>query len=409
MHLTKIAMRSRGGLWLLIAICAAVFCDTLLYDIIVPFLPEHLSTETTSSTLATSWVISLYAIAFLLAQPIARKIYQRYGPLCCLLVGITGMLIAALLPLIQVGMIVFFCSRIIHGAAGAVLFTASFSVVASRFAATDSSKRGMAFSLLTTMASLGILVGPPLGGLLYEQVGLFAPFLAVAAILLVAMALCFQDRRAIPAIKPETRQLSWRESHERFASTTYCVAWGSAALSLLDVALPVELMEQWDFSPGTIGVIIGAAVVVYGVAASLSGWLSGRANRQTLMTFGMLVCALALSLLALTQSVIRQTLILAGFASGCAFLLNPACDELATQAELSGTGYEHAFGWFNVAYAVGNILGPLSYGLIKHFAGMNSALFVISLSAVLVWRMMRKRTIQKTSLQTADKTFAKAA
>ena len=106
---------------------------------------------------------------------------------------------------------------------------------------------------------------------------------------------------------------------------------------------------------------------------------------------------------------VLETLILAGFASGCAFLLNPACDELAAQAETNGVGYEIAFGWFNVAYAVGNIVGPLSYGLIKHFIGMNFALIALSSTAILVWWLTKQRNASKSVLIPIEHMLPKAA
>ena len=64
-------------------------------------------------------------------------------------------------------------------------FTSGLGMLAARF--TDDDERGFAMSIEMTAAALGIIMGPSLGGILYQYLGWTTPLLIVSSFALLEM------------------------------------------------------------------------------------------------------------------------------------------------------------------------------------------------------------------------------
>jgi predicted MFS family arabinose efflux permease len=67
---------------------------------------------------------------------------------------------------------------------------------------TSPREQGLANGGAQSTASLGLILGPIWGGLVYEQVGLTSPFWTSTVLLLLAAALVFVDARFRPLARP---------------------------------------------------------------------------------------------------------------------------------------------------------------------------------------------------------------
>ena len=77
-----------------------------------------------------------------------------------------------------------FAARMLQGGADAVTWVVGFALITDLYAP---SERGWAMGLVMSGASLGVILGPTLGGWLYEVGGITLPFLVVAALATVEL------------------------------------------------------------------------------------------------------------------------------------------------------------------------------------------------------------------------------
>src|SRR4029450_6379838 len=72
-----------------------------------------------------------------------------------------------------------FLARVLQGAADAVTWVVGFALIADLY---GEDERGRAMGLAMGGSTLGLIIGPVIGGWLYELGGLRLPFLVVAAL-----------------------------------------------------------------------------------------------------------------------------------------------------------------------------------------------------------------------------------
>src|SRR5213078_1460628 len=122
-----------------------------------------------------------------------------------------------------------FAARALQGAAGGMTWTAGLALLAAAFPA---GRRGRALGTAMAGMSLGALVGPPVGGVLFDWGGPRLPFLAAAAwtaLMLAALAMA-----RLPAHPPRAVNGPVRTAWRGYLRTGGVVVIGSALLSGLE-------------------------------------------------------------------------------------------------------------------------------------------------------------------------------
>jgi hypothetical protein len=119
----------------------------------------------------------------------------------------------------------------------------------------------------------GLLLGPPLGGFLYERAGASAAFLAATALAVgdgIARWVLIRDVGGEP-VRERAGRL-WRQPGiPLIAVLTFL---GAALLSYLEPILPLHLTRSSSTSPQTIGLLFGLASLATILAATARLWLS---------------------------------------------------------------------------------------------------------------------------------------
>src|SRR5262249_52050172 len=152
-----------------------------------------------------------------------------------------------------------------------------------------------------TGRSLGPLVGPPLGGLLYAWGGPRFPFLVAAAwtALLTAVLYFLLPRRQGGAATRTPPTLLPAGGWRGYVRPLAMVALGSVYLSALEPTLPVHLERRLGARPAQVGLLFGLAALAYGVVSPLAGWWSDRRGTRQVVVAGLCACVLSLPLVAL--------------------------------------------------------------------------------------------------------------
>ena len=134
------------------------------FGIIIPILPQYLASIGEGGT-AAGLMIAIFAGAQLIMSPIAGKWADQYGRRKMIIAGLTGLMISMVIFYFSNTVFVLYVSRFIGGIGAALLVPAIFAYIAD---ITTMEQRAKGNSLISASMSLGIVIGPGIGGFLAE-------------------------------------------------------------------------------------------------------------------------------------------------------------------------------------------------------------------------------------------------
>ncbi len=134
------------------------------FGIIIPILPAYLESINQGGT-AAGLMIAIFAGAQLIFSPIAGKWADQYGRRKMIIYGLIGLTLSMFVFYAVNSIWLLYASRVIGGIGAALLIPAIFAYVAD---ITTMEQRAKGNSLVSAAMSLGIVVGPGIGGFLAD-------------------------------------------------------------------------------------------------------------------------------------------------------------------------------------------------------------------------------------------------
>src|SRR3954454_8473756 len=165
-------------------VTCATFTDILAYSIAVPVLPD-LSRRLGASPTMIGLLFASFGVTLLTVSIPMGAVSDRTGRKLPMVGGMLALAAATLLFAYSDGLPWLFAARLVQGAADAVTWVVGFALIADRFGPEE---RGRVSGIVMSGTSGAVMVGPTIGGWLYELGGIRAPFLAVAALATVSAA-----------------------------------------------------------------------------------------------------------------------------------------------------------------------------------------------------------------------------
>lgn len=177
--------------FILAAICVAVFTDIFLYGIIVPVIPFALSERAgVPQSDVQRWVsvlLAVYGAGLLVASPLAGWFADRSSsrrlPLLIGLVALAGstvmLCLARSIALLVVG-------RLLQGLAAAVVWTVGTALLVDTVGQREI---GHILGYVSLSMSIGLLMAPLLGGIVYDRAGYYAVYYMAFALIAVDIVL----------------------------------------------------------------------------------------------------------------------------------------------------------------------------------------------------------------------------
>ena len=181
------------------------FTDLVAYSIAVPVLPDYVrrfgASPATIGFLFGSFGLTLLAVAIPMGAVSDR--IGRKGPLVLATVLLA---LSTLAFAFADSLAMLFGARLLQGVADGVTWVVGFALIADLYGPDE---RGSMMGIVMSATNLGVIVGPSLGGWLYELGGIRLPFLVVAAAAaLTAVAFLLiriPDRKAVQARADDPR------------------------------------------------------------------------------------------------------------------------------------------------------------------------------------------------------------
>lgn len=347
-------------------VALGTFCDVLAYSIAVPVLPDIGRRFGASPTLIGFLFASFGATVLATSIPMgaASDRVGRRGPLAG---GALVLALATILFAVGDSLPVLFLARLAQGAADAVTWVVGFALVADLYAADE---RGRAMGWVMSATTVGFMIGPTLGGWLYEHGGPTVPYLVVAALSLVAAAgFLLLDFSARPQAS-ESVSLRQVLSVRAVAVCASAVVLGGGTLAMLEPVLSLFLGNDLGLSPARVGLVFGSGAVVSALLHPLFGRVADRTGGRRLMLVGLVGIALLMPLLTRITGFPSAVAAHVCFTLAVAMMVTPSLAYMADAMTAAGVqSFGIAYGVYNFAWALGLLLGPAIGGAAYERAG----------------------------------------
>lgn len=379
--------RLRSDPTFVVALAIAVVV-ALGFGVIVPVLPMF-ARDFGVGLFEVTLVVSVFAAARLVSNVYTGALIDRFGMrrATCWGAGIVAVssLLIAVAP--TYGALLAFRGM---GGVGSALFLNALLALIVR--AVPAHLRGRAVGSLQGAFLFGISVGPSVGGLLAEPLGLRWPFVIYAVFCAAAGVVAFAflprpddlpggDSTAVAAETPEGGVTDrprgfgtiWRAARELCADRAFVAAlvmmgasrW--AATGLRFSLVPVFGTEEIGAGPGLVGLALTAAALAQLAVLWPAGKVADSFGRRRLAVPAYLAFAVVAATFGLAGTVpaFFVVMVLFGVGTGLTSVTPPAVVGDVVPPERTGL----AMGVLNTAGDLGIVLGPMVSGLLAEAAG----------------------------------------
>ncbi|KAL4265134.1 Major Facilitator Superfamily Vesicular Transporter [Pleurotus pulmonarius] len=360
----------RSSYWFVTAVVGlGILTDLLLYSVAISVMPFHLERlGYTSASSLTGWLLFAYSAGVVISTVPTAMLSEPSQVMLMEAPNYLAMVVA----------------RLLQGLSSSVIWVVGLALLCD---CTPKEVIGRQIGIVMMGFSLGIILGPPLGGLLYDRFGFRGPFvlgIAVAFFDLICRLLIVEPKsKSLTCMGPinatttssqpvpitESTIVSvvqitndpkrarppfqWHLAQSKPSMLTQKLAKAPRTLSALFVmvtnglasgtiepALPLRLQDIWDLNSTHAGVVF-----IGGLAPSLLSSPISDIYRIIGKDLGMFIALFVFASFFVSATVSPVTAELAAVSRG-----------------IRGVGFAHVYGAFNVAYGVGSALGPIIGG-----------------------------------------------
>ncbi|CAO1431786.1 unnamed protein product [Diamesa serratosioi] len=246
----------------------------LTKDISLSHIPETQSTiETENESIGT--LLAVKAFVQLICNPIVGSLTNTFGCKNLIFLGTINLLVASMIFAMGESFAMLFIGRAIQGVGSACIAVCGMSMVAYLYP--EEERRSKVMGIVLGSVALGVLIGYPLGGFLYDFVSESAPFIIIAALLFFNLAFQLSyfdlsskndcDNNAEEA-QPQQTTSKWIEllTNKMFLIISIAIWISTSAMAILEPCLPIWLIthlhpKKWQlgtvFIPDSLGYLIG--------------------------------------------------------------------------------------------------------------------------------------------------------
>ncbi|XP_059176645.1 MFS-type transporter SLC18B1-like [Physella acuta] len=390
---TKMSSPPRTKKVILILLLIAFFSAGCGFSLPAPFFPQEAESKGVSNTVI-GLIFSTYEFMIFLSSPLYGNYLMKIGPKFMLVSGTfvagTCSILFGLLDMCPKGasfVTLCFACRSIEALAISAILTSGFTIISKEFPHNVATS----FAVLEMSDGAGLMVGPAVGGVLFQIGGYGLPFFVIGSLNLFVGTIVYfllpdpqgmKDERKGSIVSMLKHPMVWFTG----ASIIVC----AVGVSFLDPTLAKQL-EQFNLSTSLIGLMFVITPCLYAVTSPVWGRISDSMNiNGTLITLGNLMCGLGLLVvgpspflpfLPVELWVIILGLVILGFFYALAIVPTMNCllisaIELGFENNLETYGI--VVGLFNAIYYLGTFIGPMLGGVLIEELGFRAGATVIS-------------------------------
>ncbi|XP_053917791.1 MFS-type transporter SLC18B1 isoform X1 [Cuculus canorus] len=378
---------TREQLFILAATASVNFSSMLCYSILGPFFPTEAEKKGASNTI-TGLIFGCFALVNFLTSLILGNYLTQIGAKFMFVAGmfVSGCvtILFGMLDKVPSGpMFIGFCFlvRAMDAIGFAAAMTASFSILAKAFPNNIATVLGS----LEIFTGLGLVLGSPLGGFLYQSFGYEVPFITLGCLVLVLVPvnMCILPTYDSTPSKDSFWKLILLPKVLMLCLTIFSL---SACLGFLDPTMSLFVLKKFKLSAGYVGLVFLGLALSYALSSPLLGLLSDKLPylRKWLLVSGGLITALCFFMLGPAPVLHIESqlwmfvlmLVLIGFSLGMSAI--PLFPEVLHCAHENG--FEEGLsllglvsGLFNAMWSLGAFVGPTLGGYLNEKLGFEWA------------------------------------
>ena len=286
--------------------------------------------------------------------------------------------------------------RFLHGLATAIYGPVSMAVVADIAGA----KKGEMLSWFSSVTIIGNLLGAPLGGfILHRSPGAAGPSISdfqyaylasgIAGLLslILAIGVLRGDKSSSDGRGLKEASLKFisgiREviSDKRVAITSAIEGLQNMTMGALEAFLPIYAVKVVGLNEFQAGILWGVQVVTTVLSKPIMGRTSDKYGRKTLISVGILICAVSFGLIPVFKNFYLLMLAAAFFGLGEALVTSSGAAFVADLCKQKHFGT--AMGAFGTIFDIGHASGPILAGFLLAHHGYLFSFWVMSAALVI--------------------------
>jgi DHA1 family solute carrier family 18 vesicular amine transporter 1/2 len=373
------------------------FTDLVAYSIAVPVLPD-LSRRLGASPTVIGLLFASFGVTVLAASVPIGAVSDRFGRRWPLFVGMVVLALATLAFAYGDRLSWLFAARLLQGAADAVTWGVGFALVADLYGPTE---RGRVVGLVMSGSNLGFMLGPSIGGWLYESGGARLPFLVVTGLAIISAAGFLWLRVPPPRSQHDQVRLGTLLRSPAVLSCAITVVVASATISMFEPVLSLWMSSSLAIQPGRIGLVFGTAAGASTALHPIYGRLADRYGGRRLMLIGLAAGGMVMPLLGLVVSYGAVVTVFIVLASTISLVVTPSLTYMANATGQAGaSSFGVSFGLYNFAWGAGLMAGPAAGGFLYETIGFERLLLVwppvVLMTALLLARFGDERLPERS-------------
>ncbi|KAL2725870.1 synaptic vesicular amine transporter isoform X1 [Vespula maculifrons] len=423
----------RSRMIIVTVVYVSLFLDNVLLTVVVPIIPDYLcSLDGKNSTSAiedengrVGFLLSSKAFVQLILNPAVGSFTGAFGYARPLFLGNLCLLLAALLFAFGQTYEILFLARSIQGISSACIGVSGMSLVASQYPEEDQRSKIMGFVLGSI--ALGVLLGYPIGSILYDLEGKMAPFLLVSCLIVVLIYTSFSYY--VPSlvnssfsfllstglqiltldiqtdIESSNHETDWRQLlSDPFVIIIAGAIWCSTSpMAILEPCLPIWLRTHIKPKKWQLGTVFIPDSVGYLIGTNFFGMIAYRYGRSRVAILAMLL--VGITAILIPSAMTMSQLIFPHFGMGLGIGIADAAlvPLLASLVDQNGN-YGPVYSIQQVAVSLAYFLGPIMGGVLVREIGFRWVMRIIGVAniiycPILLFLALRK----KKSLSKEDK------
>ncbi|XP_017783428.1 PREDICTED: synaptic vesicular amine transporter [Nicrophorus vespilloides] len=330
-------------------------------------------------TVAVGMMLASKAFVQLLANPFVGPLTHKIGYSIPMFVGFIIMFLSTLIFAWGRSYSVLFIARALQGIGSSCSSVSGMGMLAERYP--DDKERGNAMGIALGGLALGVLIGPPFGGLMYEFVGKSAPFLILSALALgdgLLQLLMLQ-----PTI---VRQESDPPSLKALVTDPYilvaagAITFANMGIAMLEPSLPIWMIDTMDAERWKQGATFLPASISYLIGTNLFGPLGHRMGRWLAALLGLVIIGVSLICIPMAKSINDLIIPNAGLGFAIGMVDSSMMPELGFLVDIRHSAvYGSVYAIGDIAFCLGFAIGPAMSGTLVNTIGFEWMLFGIAI------------------------------
>ncbi|KAG0268270.1 hypothetical protein BGZ95_002517 [Linnemannia exigua] len=276
---------------------------------------------------------------------------------------------------------------------------------------------------------MGLLGGPPIGGLLHDAYGERAPFyFCISFAILVIFCLgSLIEVRADETLELREFDTELRErarakgieysvpvkttlwqiiTTKRMIAAVTVTTLEAFDLSSLEPTLPFYLRERFGMTEGQIGLVF-IAFTMPTIVSPLAGWISDRYGAKILCSTAVTMCGCFMLVMSIENKPLWGIVLnLVAIGLSTSSFIAPILGEISAVVRRTGdrAAYARAFAIFNMAFSFGMLIGPIIAGYIYQHHGFKwncittACILFCFVPILIMWMGDRKAKMEDVAL-----------